>query len=79
MAKNSKNARKRRRDRARREALEFEMGYVGPEALTNDETEQVEEISRQVTVSPDRMLDEIENNEEETKSEESRTKLVVRK
>ena len=39
-----KNARKRRAVRARREALEFEMGYVGPEEVVTSEGERSQEL-----------------------------------
>ena len=59
----TKNSRKRRAAKARQEALEFEMGYVGAEEAAT--SEQDEEDVRRVLVNPEQALDEEETKEEE--------------
>ena len=63
----TKNSRKRRAAKARREALEFEMGYVGAEEAAP--SEQDEENIRRDLVSPEQALDEEETKDGEPQND----------
>ena len=66
----TKNSRKRRATKARREAREFEMGYVGPEEAAA--SDQDEGDSQRVLMNPEQVL-----NKEETKDEVQWSDMAV--